>query len=102
MRMGAKLGQAVTRGRGEEELRPLCEGSGVVEVVVYSWQLTNRKRVLRELTNQRTMFTWSGPTSWCSPAPRRSGCPGTSAPEQRSPCPAENKTHLVAANLLDI
>lgn len=39
-RMGAKLGQAVTRGgRGEEELRPLCEGSAVVEVVVYSWQL---------------------------------------------------------------
>ena len=39
--MGAKLGQAVTRGgRGEEEeLRPLCEGSVVLEVVVYSWQL---------------------------------------------------------------
>ena len=39
MRMGAKLGQAVTRDRVAAELRPLCEGSGVVEVVVYSWQL---------------------------------------------------------------
>ena len=38
--MGAKLGQALTRDRGvAAELRPLCEGSGVVEVVVYSWQL---------------------------------------------------------------